>query len=193
MSHFWENLFEKNATFCCGLHFIVLRLESVALSNVMFSFLLFFQSNQPQKLYHYTDANGANGILESGRIRGSRSEVADASYGNGVYLTSKPPHHGKDTILANNYGNEAKCEQGKADYYVAIDRQHLAGAKNISGQAGRDVWVHHRDIPLNRIPHEVAETPNAPNRQNYRHYWFAQCGLLNPQSPELLVLLGFQV
>ena len=67
------------------------------------------------KLYHFTDKEGYEAILESGKIKISISGLNDAAGGPGVYLTSIPPNgsFSKLQIAKNNYGGiyEQKMEK----------------------------------------------------------------------------------
>lgn len=59
------------------------------------------------KLYHYTDAAGKKGIQQTGSVRPSSTSGPgndDATFGPGVYLTSKEPTaHNTAKIAKNNY------------------------------------------------------------------------------------------
>ena len=59
--------------------------------------------NKKQTYYHYTTATFAEKIMKSGSINKSDVTRGDAVYGNGVYLTQKPPDSGKLNIAINNY------------------------------------------------------------------------------------------
>jgi len=58
-------------------------------------------------LYHYTDDEGAQNIVRSGRIHASVGLMAatdDAGFGNGVYLTKASPQtHTKAEVAMNNW------------------------------------------------------------------------------------------
>mmetsp|Transcript_967 Transcript_967/g.1095 ORF Transcript_967/g.1095 Transcript_967/m.1095 type:complete len:84 (-) Transcript_967:39-290(-) len=41
-------------------------------------------------------------------------------YGRAVYVTEKGPHHGKRSILENNYGREAAWNSNRADRWVSF-------------------------------------------------------------------------
>ena len=62
--------------------------------------------------YHYTTADGAAGIAEHMVIRQSVKKGSgsgdDARFGEGVYLTTLGPEHGKSRLAWNNYDGRNK-------------------------------------------------------------------------------------
>ncbi len=108
-------------------------------------------------LYHYTDKNGALGIVKSNRINSSKSTKTDAVFGNGVYLTSMPPTAGKKNILKNNYDDaidSTKIELTKVKYYFRFDSTELSGVKK-EPNTKRDVWRYPNDIDLESVSYEL--------------------------------------
>jgi hypothetical protein len=109
------------------------------------------------KLYHYTSAEGCQGILVDGVIRRSKDTTRDAILGQGVYLTSLPPWTRDMKLLKNNWdGRSERAILRKLDnlhYYIEFNSKHLPGVVRSSGK--RDVWVVPYDIDLEDVPHEI--------------------------------------
>ena len=131
-------------------------------------------SNNNIVLYHYTTADGLNGIIRSRRINSSvqNSRRADVRHGEGVYLTELTPDTTKKVIAANNYDGRqldrtvAKfISQGRIDYYIEVvlqqndlrleqcfDQNQRLMAMN------RNVWLYRGDIDLNFVQWRHGET-----------------------------------
>ena len=74
-----------------------------------------------EDFYHYTSENGAAAILYSGKVRPSLSSSSrDASYGDGVYLTTLEPRLGRNTIAKNNWDGVARRQDHKMKFYSKI-------------------------------------------------------------------------
>ena len=54
--------------------------------------------------WHYTNREGIEGIVNSGKLRPSTNVTHDAVLGKGVYMTDISPANRKADILENNYG-----------------------------------------------------------------------------------------
>ena len=110
-----------------------------------------------KKLYHYTSAEGAAGIMQDGFIQQSSRGPGrqDARYGDGVYLTSKDPFvHNKHQIANNNYNDRSKAErhamqEGKTDYAIEVRLdKNDPDLKQVGKKSGRDIWKYNGDLPL---------------------------------------------
>jgi hypothetical protein len=107
-------------------------------------------------LYHYTTAEGCEGILSDGFIRSSSDTARDAVLGKGVYLTSLPPHTGDWKLIKNNWDGKRSALLNKLDhldYYVAFDSKDLPGV--VRERSKRDVWMVPYDIDLDDVPCDV--------------------------------------
>ena len=74
--------------------------------------------------YYYTDAEGAENIILSGKIKASLSFMAggDIAFGNGVYLTKLSPETSvKIQIAKNNWVNTNAQFIRKTENYFVID------------------------------------------------------------------------
>mmetsp|Transcript_93196 Transcript_93196/g.240841 ORF Transcript_93196/g.240841 Transcript_93196/m.240841 type:complete len:187 (+) Transcript_93196:68-628(+) len=97
-------------------------------------------TDTPKYLYHYTTADSAASIRDSGYMRGSRGP-SDAALGEGTYLTAKPPRSSTESLLKNNYDSGAHAvDASRVEAYVRVDAERV---RAVSGRAdlGRDVWV----------------------------------------------------
>lgn len=104
-------------------------------------------------LYHYTDANGLEGIAKNNVIRQSvgANKNDDAVFGDGAYLTSKPPEIGKFAVAENNWDDskrmtENAIKQGKVDYYVEVTVDKDQVTKCVDGN--RDVYKYDGDLRI---------------------------------------------
>ena len=61
------------------------------------------EDEEKETYYHYTTPAGAKGIRESGVIKKSSRDRGDAMFGDGAYLTKRPPTDSKLGIAGNNY------------------------------------------------------------------------------------------
>ena len=127
----------------------------------------FWPNNNTVTLYHYTTANGADGIVRNKRIKKSieMSGRRDAAFGEGVYLTELTPDTAKQEIAANNYDGRrldrtvAKfIRQGRIDYYIEVVLQandpNLVQCYDQSQRLmamNRNVWLYRGDIDLNFV------------------------------------------
>ena len=85
--------------------------------------------------YHYTNEQGLQGIVQSGKIYPSRNTERDAVLGQGVYLTDRAPNTGKSRILQNNYGPDPGYhKQDRADYYIKIPADAVPTIKENSSR-----------------------------------------------------------
>jgi hypothetical protein len=107
-------------------------------------------------LYHYTTAEGCEGILEDGFIRSSTDTTRDAVLGRGVYLTSLPPETDDWRLIKNNWDGRRRpllSKLHKVDYYIVFDSDDLPGVTKAAGK--RDVWMVPYDIDVEEVPCEV--------------------------------------
>ncbi len=123
-------------------------------------------------LFHYTDINGARGIVKSKRINISKDTTKDAAFGVGVYLTSIAPTVGKKEILKNNYDNAidgTKIEKyllTKVQFYFRFDSADLSGVEKKAG-TDRDVWLYPNDIDLDSVSYELGATEEPQDIMTY--------------------------
>jgi hypothetical protein len=104
-------------------------------------------SDSPKDLYHYTTAENAEKIRESGKIVGSK-EPGDCALGEGVYLTSRAPNCSNHTLNHNNWdGAGDHIPPNRTEAYVKIPA-HAVNAYNGRRDLGRDVWVKPGDLDL---------------------------------------------
>ncbi|KAJ1620371.1 hypothetical protein T492DRAFT_888808 [Pavlovales sp. CCMP2436] len=106
-------------------------------------------SSDPKYLYHYTTAEAALQIAQSGYIKGSTGP-GDCALGPGGYFTSKPPQTSTQNLLINNYDSAARQhKRTDAQAYVRIPA-HEVHAVDGRSHLGRDVFVvpgSHVDLP----------------------------------------------
>lgn len=112
-------------------------------------------SGEKKKYYHYTNEGNAKMIEASGVIKQSkRTEKGDdASFGSGVYMTTKPPTETKRNIAKNNYdgGAEKQMRQGKLDKAVEVE----CSDESVSVQdSERDIVVYRGDLNLKGRSHK---------------------------------------
>ncbi|XP_020901062.1 uncharacterized protein LOC110239669 [Exaiptasia diaphana] len=106
-------------------------------------------SNKGKTLYHYTDKDGAEGIQNSGVIKESRPERADAVYGPGVYLTDLPPSTPNNILLVNNYGNAPKENDANNVSHAVEIKVPPNKMQNFETQSSsRQVYKHKGDLHL---------------------------------------------
>ena len=110
------------------------------------------------KLFHYTSEAGAEAITSSGFIKGSTGKLADAVYGDGVYLTSLDfNQHSKSKIAANNYDDatlfwESQLQNGKVDKAICI---YIPEDEVKKQPDARDIWLYKGDLYLKKYKHEI--------------------------------------
>jgi hypothetical protein len=107
-------------------------------------------------LYHYTSAEGCNGILRHGVIKSSTDINRDAVLGKGVYLTSLPPSTDDWKLIENNWDGNIETffnNLSKTDYYIVFDSNYLP--RLVKGKGDRNVWMVPYDIHLDKVPHKV--------------------------------------
>ena len=115
-------------------------------------------------MYHYTNEQGAIGILYSGYIYESNYAI----HGEGVYLTDLPPCEGKETILLNNYGRTTigqGLEKDRADWCFKFLTFELFEAcyKNVKC---RIIWKYPDNIPI--YNHWFASGRTEENELSYK-------------------------
>lgn len=108
--------------------------------------------------YHYTDEEGAQHIIRSGKLLASLSSMAtdDAGFGNGVYLTTlKPETHSKAQIAENNWVKTSAKFIKKTENYFVIDIP-LSKVKDASAASanGRNIFLfgNRKDLLLHKYP-----------------------------------------
>ena len=121
-------------------------------------------------LYHYTDSESLQAIIDQGRIRKSvslntdgRRFRGDAAYGEGVYLTSIRPTTNKYHIMLNNYDGQQSFRQMLRTYgnrvqcCIEIDSNKIPGVEQVSyGDQDRDVWLYRgRDLILGNTGYQT--------------------------------------
>ena len=100
------------------------------------------------KLYHYTNIDGLNGIINSGHIKKTNGSGKNAQHGPGVYLSSISPNTIKSIIARKNYraGWRKNLNEGRLDMYVAMEfvlsNPNLEQVDNT-----RQIWLY-RDIDI---------------------------------------------
>lgn len=95
-------------------------------------------AKKPIKLYHYTDKQGKDAILQSRYIRMSDIRAGDAVLGNGVYLTSMSPFdHSKSSIAKNNWLDPSRTDKTEYVFEVKVSPSNLQ--KNDADD--RDIYV----------------------------------------------------
>jgi len=93
--------------------------------------------------YHYTDAEGAESILRSGKILTSLEFKAkgDAGFGNGVYLTKRSPQNStKEEIAINNWTKSSPqfIKKTKKLFVIKIPDSDV---KDLTAN-GRDIFLY---------------------------------------------------
>lgn len=91
------------------------------------------KSTPTKTLYHYTNEEGLNGILESKELRPSlkANNPKDARYGNGQYLSNIVPESTKPTSLASKFIRVPN--KYKYTHFVEID---VTGLEVVEGRSG---------------------------------------------------------
>ncbi|MGB8454936.1 MAG: HYD1 signature containing ADP-ribosyltransferase family protein, partial [Anaerocolumna sp.] len=99
--------------------------------------------SQAETLYHYTNENGMNEIIESNQLNPSlkANNSKDARYGNGQYLSDMTPDSKTPSQLAKKFINVPN--KYKYTNYVEID---VSGLNLINGRDG--VFVIPNELPL---------------------------------------------
>ncbi|CAG2104595.1 unnamed protein product, partial [Medioppia subpectinata] len=112
------------------------------------------------KLYHYTNKAGADGIKRTGVIRRSGSaNGAGGAFGAGVYFTDLDPHYYfRNEILANNYGGIAASFKTNSDYVVIVNRSSLQqGLLTQNNVDDRHIYCYANEVPVR--PNQVFDKP----------------------------------
>lgn len=100
---------------------------------------------KPKTLYHYTNEQGINGIVESKQLNPSlkANNPKDARYGNGQYLSNIDPSTQTPSQLANKFINVPN--KYKYTNYVEID---VTGLKVVQGREGVSVILNEKPLDL---------------------------------------------
>ena len=86
----------------------------------------FFGFARTEKLRHFTDKKGAEGIARTGTIKASTDTKNDAKYGEGAYFVSSLEEPTKEGIIKQLYGPRAsKRKSDRADYVVSVLEKDL--------------------------------------------------------------------
>ena len=107
-------------------------------------------------VWHYTDFQGIQGILQSGYIRASTDNTVDAVYGEGVYATAMAPDaYSWKEIAKNNYdGTRWPSLKSKTDYALGIIAPD-GYFKKIKNKEGRDIYLHQGDVHLKDVQYVI--------------------------------------
>jgi hypothetical protein len=97
-------------------------------------------------VYHYSDKQGIEGIIESGLIKPSVDTVNDAIMGVGAYLTRVPPEESTEELVYNNYGRSIGKQ--KVKYYIEFPAEKLGDLWELN-KAGRNVIIKPGDEGIN--------------------------------------------
>jgi hypothetical protein len=106
-----------------------------------------------QFLYHYTNREDFNKILQEQIVRKSPSGPS-GRYGAGVYLTSLTPDKGRNKIKKNNLDglyNMPQYDNKTEECYLKFKKEDLDAVRFIPTNGGRDVWLNSNDINLRVI------------------------------------------
>ena len=136
-------------------------------------------------MYHYTNRDGANGILRTGLIYKSKFYCL---LGEGVYFTDLPPSKGKQAILLNNYGkttNGQGVEKDRANFCFKFKTVELFGAyvKNVKG---RVIWRYPENIDLYEHWYAYGKTEDPEKNYIVHHNSWDGDEDLSPSSSNLL-------
>ncbi|XP_054153839.1 uncharacterized protein LOC128952462 [Oppia nitens] len=107
-------------------------------------------SSTPSPLYHYTTANGADGIREIGHIKISVNQ-RHAVYGPGVYMTSLNPYNNTIDIVKNNYGpSDGRIRSVEWVVYVDTDQLDKTKLKlvDLPEPNNRNIYLYPDIIPV---------------------------------------------
>lgn len=114
-----------------------------------------FKGGAQETLFHFTDEDSANKIVEDGVILQSKTGhgMRDAAFGEGVYATSLHPNEHTVSQIANNNWDDGtlpqqKIEQGKMD--VALQFQ-VTDKRVTKADSDRSVYVVEGDVPASKI------------------------------------------
>mmetsp|Transcript_82716 Transcript_82716/g.146009 ORF Transcript_82716/g.146009 Transcript_82716/m.146009 type:complete len:321 (+) Transcript_82716:24-986(+) len=122
--------------------------------------------------YHYTNQEGLEGILGSGRIAPSDPKYGDAVEGRGAYGTNLPPSTRSKAIAQNNWdsGWQTAMNHGKLDRYVRceVPATELRQVQGHGGLRQGKVLVHPKGIDLSQYPTKYgAVQDRLPNSTKY--------------------------
>ena len=100
---------------------------------------------KPKTLYHYTNEQGMNGIVESKQLNPSlkANNPKDARYGNGQYLSDIDPSMQTPSQLAKKFINVPN--KYKYTNYVEID---VTGLEVVQGREGVSVILNEKPLDL---------------------------------------------
>jgi hypothetical protein len=104
-------------------------------------------SGAVRTLFHYTDAAGQKGILDSGRLNPSLRELNpnDARYGNGQYLSDIKP----GTMTSNQLSRAFLGAPFWGSRFTNFVEVNVTGLNVVEGRAG--VFVVPNEVPLDLI------------------------------------------
>lgn len=113
-------------------------------------------------VYHYTDLDGAAGIMRTRKIRMSTGGKGDAFFGQGVYLTEVPPDVDRSILIRNNWDDGRRLlhtAKNRVDFFFKFDRSDLPGIQKCPTKSrGRNIWVNHHEIDLEYVEFEFGQT-----------------------------------
>ncbi|GAB6032678.1 hypothetical protein CHUAL_011554 [Chamberlinius hualienensis] len=125
-------------------------------------------------LYHYTNKENLQSILDSGVINPSQYY---AIHGEGVYFTKLSPKAGRKAIFKNNRGpiSTNPALYAKTSHYIRINTDYFPGVKKCSTgtgrYGGRDVHIYKGNFKLGDQgwTHGQVEEVKSPNTlSNYK-------------------------
>ena len=122
--------------------------------------------------YHYTDDEGAEKIIRTGKIMASLKTMAsdDAAYGNGVYLTKlKPPTSSKTEIAQNNWLNTTPQIVNKTKNYFVVEIPD-SDVKDFTA-AGRNIFLfdNRKDLSLLTFPWWLKDFDSGKTIASYKY------------------------
>ncbi|GAB6027884.1 hypothetical protein CHUAL_002101 [Chamberlinius hualienensis] len=109
-------------------------------------------SSQKMYVYHYTDLNSWESIIETKKLKVTPSYSSYAHFGEGAYFTSLPPTSGRLKIVCNNWNGSSR-KIHKTSHYIAIHDFDLPLLKKANADVGRDVYVYPLEIDLQVTPY----------------------------------------
>ncbi len=120
-----------------------------------------------QFLYHYTNREGFNTILDEQIVRKSPSGPS-GRYGAGVYLTSLTPDKGRRKIKKNNLDgmyNSPRFTDKTKECYLKFKKEDLVAVRFIPTNSGRNVWLNSNDINLRDISYYSGYTDKSDEEE----------------------------
>ncbi len=113
-------------------------------------------SLQVQYLYHYTNEDGKDGIIEDKIIAPSNPIVRDAYFGKGVYFTSLSPNNSTNKIMINNWdGVRGKKEY--TEWYIRVNTNEIAKLHKVTTGGRRDVYMTLDAVYLNQVEYAYGQ------------------------------------